>query len=102
MMDEQLFGEASTMAHTFERKSGTDRRSDQQGDEGDATGGPQDVDVDLNLLKNLLESHSQSLGMPLNPASAMLAQFGLALPTPPPMQTLKKKKSESGEDKASD
>jgi len=51
--------------------------------------------VDLNLLKNLLESHSQGLGMPVNPASAMLAQFGLALPTPPPMQSKQKMNSSS-------
>ncbi len=89
MMDEQLFGEASTLGQTFERSAGQSSK----GAEGGAVSSMDDVDLDLNLLKNLLESHSQSLGMPLNPASTMLAQFGLALPTPPPMADKKEKKN---------
>lgn len=84
MMDMQLLGgEESTLGQTFEWTAAASAGQGQQ-QEGRGQG---DVDVDLHLLKNLLESHSQGLGMPLGPASNLLAQFGLSLPTPPPMSS---------------
>lgn len=80
MMDMELFGETA-MAETFERKPVP------AGSKSDKNMG--EVDVDLNLLKNLLESHSQSLGMPTGPASQLLSQFGVQMPRPPPMNKKK-------------
>jgi hypothetical protein len=69
-MEEELRG--STMLDSFERMPGTG-------------GTPGDIDVRLNLLQNLLDSHAYGLGQ-TGPASILLQQLGIALPTPPPMK----------------
>ena len=45
-----------------------------------------DVDVEKNLLKYLMESHASQLGMP-GPTTQLLSQLNLSLPLPPPMNT---------------
>lgn len=89
-MDMELFGQTA-MAETFERKPPASHR---EGEEGE--GGLGEVDVDLNLLKNLLESHSQGLGLPTGPASQLLAQFGISMPRPPPMKSSNDSDDEDG------
>ena len=42
------------------------------------------VDVDLNLLKYLLESHASQLGSS-GPATQLFSQLGITLPHLPPM-----------------
>lgn len=100
----QLFGSAeSTMAQTFEwrqRQAAGAAREDEGTSDGVSGPVGADIDADLTLLKNLLESHSQGLGLPLGPASNMLAQFGLAMPTPPPMN--KQQKTTGGNKKTSE
>lgn len=41
-----------------------------------------EVDVDLNLLRNLLESDAHNFG-PAGPVNNLLHQLGLGLPKPP-------------------
>lgn len=47
---------------------------------------PGTVDVDLNFLKYLLESHASQLGG-AGPATQLLSQLGIQLPHLPPMNT---------------
>lgn len=57
---------------------------------GEDAAGMQDmdqVDVDMNLLMNLLQSHAEGMGMPQGPAHALLSQLGVQLPRPPPMSS---------------
>lgn len=44
------------------------------------------VDVDLNFLKYLLESHASQLGS-AGPATQLFSQLGIQLPHLPPMNT---------------
>ena len=41
-----------------------------------------DVDIEKNLLTNLLESHASQMGV-AGPASNLLSQLGLQMPSPP-------------------
>jgi hypothetical protein len=52
------------------------------------------VDIDLNLLKNLLESFSAEIGG-VGPASNLLSQLGLKLPRGPSMADCDEDKSRS-------
>jgi hypothetical protein len=55
---------------------------------------PMDMDeeeMDMHLLMNLMQSHSEAMGIPQGPAQALLAQLGLSLPRPPPMHEGRKK-----------
>lgn len=45
---------------------------------------PEEVDVDLNFLKYLLESHASQLGA-AGPATQLFSQLGIQLPHLPPM-----------------
>jgi hypothetical protein len=74
MMDGELLGNSSIGA-TFERREGVDTNEPMA-----------EEDIEYHMLKNLLESHAQSLGTPssASPASQLLAQLGINLPAPPP------------------
>ncbi len=85
-MDEELFGSNSALRSSFERmttqksKNGVGGNKDLTGD-----GGDDEVDLDFNLLKNLLESHAMALesnGAGLSPAEILLSHFGIDMPTP--------------------
>lgn len=79
-MDAELFGQSS-LAETFEWKDRT-----QDGEEEDDTLGGDDVDVDLTVLKNLMEAQAQAMGSPMaGPLGHLMSQLGITLPTPPPM-----------------
>jgi hypothetical protein len=54
-----------------------------ENDSDDESNLPPPVNVDLNLLKNLLESYSLQMGGS-GPASNLLSQLGLQMPRPPP------------------
>lgn len=74
LMDSELFHNSS-LAETFEW-TGEQR-----------TGDNDEVDVDMNLLKNLLEAQSQGMGNPLaGPLGQLMAQLGVQMPVPPPMK----------------
>jgi hypothetical protein len=79
MMDAELFGQSS-LAQTFEWKNhtaGSDANGELSGD---------DVDIDMSVLKNLMEAQSQAMGSPLaGPLGQLMAQLGVTLPAPPPM-----------------
>jgi hypothetical protein len=79
MMDAELFGQSS-LAQTFEWKknaAGDDANGELSGD---------DVDIDMSVLKNLMEAQSQAMGSPLaGPLGQLMAQLGVTLPAPPPM-----------------
>jgi hypothetical protein len=78
MMDAELFGQSS-LAQTFEWK---DKAGG--GAEGELSG--DDVDIDMSVLKNLMEAQSQAMGSPLaGPLGQLMAQLGVTLPAPPPM-----------------
>jgi hypothetical protein len=66
-MEEELLG--TSLDETFERRHNSD-------------GTTGEVDVSLNLLKNLLESDAQNFG-PAGPVSNLLSQLGVQLPRPP-------------------
>lgn len=74
-MDREIF-QQSALAETFEWKtpsSNSQLASD-------------DIDVDLTLMKNLIESQSHGMGNPaLGPLANMMAQLGIVPPKPPPM-----------------
>jgi hypothetical protein len=57
-----------------------DYLSDGSDDDSDAVG---DVDIETNLVKYFLESHASQLGLP-GPASLLLSQLGVSMPTAPP------------------
>jgi hypothetical protein len=57
-----------------------DDLSDGSDDDSDAVG---DVDIETNLVKYFLESHASQLGLP-GPASLLLSQLGVSMPTAPP------------------
>lgn len=71
-MDAEL--SSTTLAESFEK---TLNSEDDSAD---------DVDVEKNLLKYLMESHASQLGLP-GPASQLLSQLNLSLPLPPPMNS---------------
>ena len=66
-MEEELMG--SSLFETFERQVRLD-------------GSLGDVDIRLNLIKNLLEANVQNLGAP-GPIEGLLKQLGVKLPRPP-------------------
>jgi hypothetical protein len=59
----------STLAESFERYDGS---------EG--------IDVEKNLLKNLLESHASQMGSS-GPASNLLSQLGVSMPSAPTLSS---------------
>lgn len=76
LMDSELFHDSS-LAETFEWT--------EEGRSGH--GSSDEVDVDMNLLKNLLEAQSQGMGNPLaGPLGQLMAQLGVKMPLPPPMK----------------
>lgn len=82
MMDTELFGQSS-LAETFEWKDRTARGG--TGEDDDVLGGD-DVDVDLTVLKNLMEAQAQAMGSPMaGPLGHLMSQLGINLPPPPPM-----------------
>lgn len=81
MMDLELFGESS-LSETFEWAQRDGGDTSVEGEDGD-----RDVDVDLTLLKNLMEAQTQGMGSPLaGPLGQLMAQLGINMPTPPPMK----------------
>jgi hypothetical protein len=62
-MEHELGG--STMIETFENLRKDQLDDDIEGDTEDSSESPK-VDIDLNLLKNLLESHSSQIGIATN------------------------------------
>lgn len=79
MMDSELFGQ-SALAETFEwmqssvlDNNGSDRK---------------EIDVEMTLLKNLMEAQSHAIGSPLmsGPLHGMMSQLGINMPIPPPMK----------------
>lgn len=70
-MEDELRG--SAMSASFERVMSSNT-------EGNMTDG--EVDMDLNLLRNLLESDAHNFG-PAGPVNNLLRQLGLGLPRPP-------------------
>jgi hypothetical protein len=66
-LDEELAH--STLAESFERYGDDD-----------------DVHIEKNLLKNLLESHA-SQGGASGPASNLLSQLGVSMPSPPSLSS---------------
>jgi hypothetical protein len=74
-MDNELFSN-SALAETFEWTDPS------------ASGSSKDreVDVDMTMLKNLMESQSHAMGSPMSgPLSQLMAQLGINLPLAPPM-----------------
>lgn len=67
-MENELYAPNSILRETFERKGGDDMDDD--------------IDIDTNLLKYLLESHAAD-GDGSGPASLFLSQLGLQFPTVP-------------------
>lgn len=70
-MDSEL--SSTTLAESFEMISNSENETN-------------DVDIEKNLLKYLMESHASQLGMP-GPATQLLSQLNLSLPLPPPLNT---------------
>ena len=81
-MDAELFGESS-IAETFEWKE----RSKAGGDGLGRGLDEDDVDVDMTVLKNLMEAQAQGMGSPMaGPLGQLMAQLGINMPKPPPMK----------------
>jgi hypothetical protein len=66
-----------------------DNEDDNDYDDGDDGEEVDPVNVELNFLKYILESHASQLGGP-GPASQLFSQLGLNLPHLPPMNEVKK------------
>jgi hypothetical protein len=79
MMDNELFSE-SALAETFEW---TERNG--SGGGGGGGGGGKEVDMDMTLLKNLMESQAHGMGSMSGPLGHLMAQMGINVPLPPPM-----------------
>ncbi|XP_077980173.1 protein ecdysoneless homolog [Glandiceps talaboti] len=82
LMDEEL--EGTTIGNSFEKQPGqpdNDVTSSSDSDQNVTSkkGNDQPVDVDLNLLKNLLESFSSQQGL-AGPASNILQSMGITVP----------------------
>lgn len=78
-MDAELFGQSS-LAETFEWKQ---RRASGDGSDDDDV-----VDVDMSVLKNLMEAQAQGMGAPMaGPLGQLMAQLGISMPLPPPMKS---------------
>ena len=75
MMDKELFG-IESLSQTFEWK-------ERNGEDGD----DDEVDVDMTILKNLMEAQAQGMGAPMaGPLGQLMAQLGISMPVPPPMK----------------
>lgn len=97
-MDAQIYGESgSTMASTFvsytgaaaemRKKKNSKEPSSSHSESQQFNNSHEEVDIDMNLLQNLLESHAMSFNMPTeSPAAALLAQYGISMPPPPPQR----------------
>jgi hypothetical protein len=80
MMDAELFGQSS-LAETFEWKAGS------RGAGAGGAGEDDEVDVDMTVLKNLMEAQAQAMGSPMaGPIGQLMAQLGVNMPVPPPMK----------------
>lgn len=76
-LDKELGG--TTMMETFENILSDRRAFSEIPDQSPSAEGTPIVDIDLNLLKNLLESHASQIGG-IGPASQLLGQLGLSFP----------------------
>lgn len=78
-MDAELFGQSS-LTETFEWKERSVASESPGLDEDD-------VDVDMSVLKNLMEAQAQGMGSPMaGPLGHLMAQLGINIPAPPPMK----------------
>jgi hypothetical protein len=90
-MDSELFGgESSLLAQTFEWMSPESSvQPDTNGDNLNQRNG-KDIDVDMTVMKNLVEAQAQAMGSPMaGPLGQLMAQLGIQLPVPPPMSNKK-------------
>jgi hypothetical protein len=90
-METELKGNSS-LFQAFEQYSAS---TSVGGREGEIQSGGEAVDVEANLLKHLLESHASAVDLQQQrgqrwtsgPASVLLAQLGISLPTLPARET---------------
>eukprot|EP00041_Stephanoeca_diplocostata_P013286 m.232676 g.232676 ORF g.232676 m.232676 type:complete len:779 (+) comp19282_c0_seq4:130-2466(+) len=76
LMDEELAG--TDVGQTFARAEHTE--NDNSADTTSDTGGPLDpIDIDVNLVRNVLQSYSAQQGL-AGPASTLLGSLGMVLP----------------------
>jgi hypothetical protein len=79
-MDRELFNE-SAIGNTFER-----RKTKNKIDHDDDYDGIEEVDVEYNLLKNMLDSQAFQMNMPVDAMSQILSNFNTQLSRQPPMR----------------